>query len=42
MDELVAPAKQQLERVKVLCAQTGLKYLDLPQLAAGGAIDGTI
>ena len=30
MDELVALARPQLERIKVLCTRTGLKYVDLP------------
>lgn len=38
MDELVALAKQQLERVKVLCAQSGLKYVDLPPEFVGVGI----
>jgi hypothetical protein len=38
VDELVALAAQQLERVKVLCAQSGLKYLDLPPQFIGVGI----
>ncbi len=38
MDELVALAKQQLERVKVLCTQSGLKYVDLPSGLMGVGI----
>lgn len=38
MDELVALAQQQLEQVKTLCAQTGLKYLELPSAFMGVGI----
>ena len=38
MDELVALAQQQLERVKVPCTQSGFKYLDLPPEFVGVGI----
>lgn len=38
MDEFVALAGQQLERVKVLCTQSGLKYVDLPHVLIGVGI----
>lgn len=41
MDELVALAKQQLERVKVLCSQSGLNYLELaPTFMGAGVVVG--
>ncbi len=38
MDELVALAAQQLERVKVTCSQIGLKYVQLPSQFLGVGI----
>src|SRR3954470_21566666 len=38
MDELIELAKQQLERVKVLCAQSGLKYQELAPTFMGGGV----
>ena len=40
MDELIALAKGQLDRIKALCAQVGLKYVEIPDdfMGAGVAI----
>lgn len=38
MDELTALAAQQLERVKALCSQIGLKYVELPAQFMGVGI----
>lgn len=38
MDELIALAAQQLERVKVACSQLGLKYLELEPTFVGVGI----
>ncbi len=38
MDDLLALARQQLERAKVLCAQVGLKHVDLPPEFVGVGI----
>lgn len=38
MEELVAIARQQLERVKALCAQLGLKYVELGRQLMGVGI----
>jgi hypothetical protein len=38
MDELTALAAQQLERVKALCSQIGLKYVELPAHVMGVGI----
>jgi hypothetical protein len=41
MDEFVILAAQQLDRIKVLCDQSGLKYLDLaPQVIGAGIAIG--
>ena len=34
-DEIVALARQQLERIKALCTQTGFRYADLPSQFMG-------
>jgi hypothetical protein len=38
VDEMIALAAQQLERVKVLCSQIGLTYVDLPPFFMGCGI----
>lgn len=38
MDELIELAKQQLERVKVLCTQSGLKYVELAPTFMGAGV----
>lgn len=38
MDELIALATQQVERVKVLCTQSGLKYAELAPTFMGAGI----
>ncbi|WP_305784541.1 hypothetical protein [Symbioplanes lichenis] len=38
MDEIIAPARHQLERIKALCLRTNLKYVDLPSQFVGVGI----
>lgn len=38
MDEFIALAKGQLDRIKALCAQVGLKYIEIPDSFAGAGI----
>lgn len=38
MDELIALAKSQLGRIKALCSQVGLKYIELPDDVFGAGI----
>lgn len=38
MDELIALAKGQLDRIKALCAQVGLKYAEIPDSFMGAGV----
>lgn len=38
MDELIALAKGQLNRIKALCAQVGLKYVEIPDSFMGAGV----
>lgn len=38
MEEMIALAKSQLGRIKVLCAQVGLKYVELPDEMFGAGV----